>query len=924
MPLTLITGRANSGKTGELHTALRHTLGEGGRVALLLPSVPDVERATKEFRPESPAALTIATLDAFISQTWGLFGDGRRVVGNTVRPALLRQALHVPQETRLAAAMGTEGFVDLLEGLAQHTAGAPLLDGEDPTTCEIKRILAAYRQILADAGLIELGEAVSVLSSLVLQSVDLMLVNRFTDLSASQEEFLLGASKTVDVRASLPWEKGFPASESLNPLVERMAAAGTTIHIETRPPRTELDRLEAALYQPGVQPLISEDMLLLAEAAGDEAEIALVARVVANEVHAGRSPDRIAVVFRDAARRSEALVSALWQVNVRAQVDVSRGFAETEYGRATLGLLTQCHGGLPERIPLVGFLLSPYACADPERVHSLDANWRRHRIRGPQLMMQAIQELGGRTGRIISLARQVMGETYVRGNEEQWQELAGLLYASAQERFCHAEARLRRDAASQRALCRVISDASDALIGPGDSIGALARASVHEPPLDMGAAVHVTEAHRLRSSRFDVVILGGLTATEFSSDRPPSLKRELINQLSGSSASDDRLQERLMFYAVVSRAKEKLVLVRQVVDSEGRDRRASVFWDEVAELYRTRDGAATLPTTRLTLMDVGAAAPAYARGRVAARQRGGASARSREAIKDNEILSELEGIEEFSVTELETYLACPRRWFHERAIRPREIDREFDAREAGGLAHRALARFYELLQVELGQERVTAANLEGALGLIDKALLDAEQGGTQALGLPEELSALRTRSRVVAAVRQDAELLPGATPLAHELAFGDDAGAPIDLGGLRVRGRIDRIDRVPSGVLVTDYKTGSVRGWKSFSVHRLIQVPLYAFVSGVVFDTEVVGGVYRSLSSGSLRGFWRPDVLDLCATGSSVDAVGQEGVAGLIEDALALARSAAEGIRAGAIEASANSSGACAFCGLKTVCEARR
>lgn len=924
MPLTLITGRANAGKTGELYTALRQAVQRGRRVALLLPSVPDVERAAGEFRSENPVGLTITTLDSFIGQAWGLFGDGRRIVGDVVRPALLRQALHAPQDPRLAASMGTAGFVNLLGELARHTAGVRLLDGEDPATSEIRRALSSYRQILESLGLVELGEAVAVLSGLAVRTVDVMLVNRFTDLAANQEEFLLGASQTADVRVSLPWEEGFPASESLTPLVERMGAVGAKVHVETQSPETELQRLEACLYQSSAQPLVSENMLLLGEAAGDEAEIALVARIVVREIDAGRSPDRIAVVFRDAARRGESLVSALLQFNVQAQVDVSRGFKETEYGRAALSLLEQCWGGSPERIPLVEFLLSPYSYADPERVHSLDASWRRRRVSGPQLLPQAIEELGGRAGRILELARQVMGEEHIRGSEREWQELAGLLYASAQNRFGDTEIRLRRDAASQRALCRVITEASAACIKPGDGLEALGNTSVHEPPLAVEAAVHVTEAHRLRSNRFDVVILGGLTASEFSSDRPPSLKRELISQLGASSPSDDRLQERLLFYAVVSRAKEKLVLVRQVVDSEGRDRRASVFWDEVIELYRAPDGETAVPTTRLTLMDVGVAAPAYAKGRVVTRQRSGVARQPRSAIEDREILSELAGLEEFSVTELETYLACPRRWFHERAIRPREIDREFDAREAGGLAHRALARFYELLQAELRERRVTPANLEMALGLADKALLDAEQGGVQTRGLSEELSVLRTRARVGAAVRLDAEILPGAIPIAHELAFGDEAGTPIDLGGYRIRGRIDRIDRLPAGVFVTDYKTGSARGFKSFAAHGLIQVPLYAFVSGVVFDAEVLGGVYRSLSSGVLRGFWRPDVLDLCTAGSPVDAVGPEGVAELIEDARALARSAADGIRAGSIEASANTRGACTFCGLNMVCEARQ
>ena len=48
MPLTLVTGRANSGKTGVVYGALRSVLASRGRAALLLPTYPDVHRAAAE------------------------------------------------------------------------------------------------------------------------------------------------------------------------------------------------------------------------------------------------------------------------------------------------------------------------------------------------------------------------------------------------------------------------------------------------------------------------------------------------------------------------------------------------------------------------------------------------------------------------------------------------------------------------------------------------------------------------------------------------------------------------------------------------------------------------------------------------------------------------------------------------------------
>ena len=80
MALTLITGRANAGKTGEVHSFLEQTVREGGSAVLLLPTRPDVARAASEFAPKDLAGLTVATFDVWVESIWGTHGDGRRLV----------------------------------------------------------------------------------------------------------------------------------------------------------------------------------------------------------------------------------------------------------------------------------------------------------------------------------------------------------------------------------------------------------------------------------------------------------------------------------------------------------------------------------------------------------------------------------------------------------------------------------------------------------------------------------------------------------------------------------------------------------------------------------------------------------------------------------------------------------------------------
>ena len=71
MPLTLVVGRPNSGKTGLLYDVVRGAVDEGRTPALVLPSRPDVRPVEREFAEHGPKlGVTIATLDDYIAGVW--------------------------------------------------------------------------------------------------------------------------------------------------------------------------------------------------------------------------------------------------------------------------------------------------------------------------------------------------------------------------------------------------------------------------------------------------------------------------------------------------------------------------------------------------------------------------------------------------------------------------------------------------------------------------------------------------------------------------------------------------------------------------------------------------------------------------------------------------------------------------------------
>lgn len=290
-------------------------------------------------------------------------------------------------------------------------------------------------------------------------------------------------------------------------------------------------------------------------------------------------------------------------------------------------------------------------------------------------------------------------------------------------------------------------------------------------------------------------------------------------------------------------------------------------------------------------------------------------------LTDARSLEALAGTDVFSATEIEAYLQCPYRWFYERVVRPEEIDAEVDARAIGTMSHRLLKAFYDALPGELGATRVTPENSEAALRLLD-AVLRRTDLGVSADGLAEELDLARAIRWVRATIVDDAKLLPGFSPHRHELSFGGPDEAGMSLGGVRFRGRIDRLDTSPTAVFVTDYKSSrKVSGHAKFAEEGKIQAVVYALAASQATGLPVAGSVYRSLRSREMRGFWRTDLLaGGLHTGRDDDVIDEPAFGELVEQTAAAVEGAVTGIRKGDVVRRPAGKQACAFCALAAQC----
>jgi probable DNA repair protein len=187
--------------------------------------------------------------------------------------------------------------------------------------------------------------------------------------------------------------------------------------------------------------------------------------------------------------------------------------------------------------------------------------------------------------------------------------------------------------------------------------------------------------------------------------------------------------------------------------------------------------------------------------------------------------------------------ACPFQAFavHRMAARPLETPMAgVDGRRRGQLLHLALRLLWEGLG---GQE--------GLLSMDEHALHERLHAALKS-------AARRTLGELAAAIVQ-IEIEEGAGRIRELLAcerrrpnfevVDCERGITIEIGPLRIKGQVDRLDRVAGGLAVVDYKSGeaSPADW-SGERPQAPQMPIYA----LAFAAELVALVYASLKPGKV------------------------------------------------------------------------
>jgi ATP-dependent helicase/DNAse subunit B len=705
----------------------------------------------------------------------------------------------------------------------------------------------------------------------------------------------LGAVVDAPVTVSLTYEPGRTAFagrastfETLAPLAAEHRRLQVRAEYYAPQARAALHHLERSLFEPAPGRVAAGGAVRLLEGGGERAELELVAGEVRTLLDGGMQPEEIAVVHRSPSVVADLLGEVFGAVRIPYALERRVPFANTATGGALMGAL-RCATDRGEARDLLTWLRAPGLLERPELADRLEARVRREGVESAA-RARAIWE--GEHWPLEALDR--MREAADRGGlaliERTTRELEWLF------------------AAPRRGMAMMLEsdelDEASALAVGRRSLGELSKLAHLAPELGVDAVELVRVLGRLEivsgeraapgtvavvdplalldaagGRRVRALFLCGLQEDVFpASPQPePLLAEEERRRLAETSGLrlgrqwDALAAERYALYAAVSRPEELVVLSWHTASDDGVGEARSLFVDDVIDLF---DEDLVQRRVQRPLGAVGwsepgdsvlAEAPENPGPIPEDRILGARLPGPLRPLSDQELMMQLRE-HTWSASSLEVWGECPIKWFVQRMLRADDLDPDPEPLARGGLAHAVLRDTLERLREKTGSARLVPARLRLAKELLREAM---ERRATEfplsaaierRPGLRRRLEADLERYLEHAAER---ESLLEPTYLELGFGFGEQAtdqeralpGLPaLDLGeGLRLRGRIDRVDISGRKAVVYDYKGRNAPPAAKWTEQGNMQVALYMRAVEDLLGLEAVGGFYQPLSGADLR-----------------------------------------------------------------------
>lgn len=790
-----------------------------------------------------------------------------------------------------------------------HRAAADA--GDAAAELELADLYAVYERLRdradrSDAGSLAVAAASALAARPAAWGGRPVLVYGFDDLTEAQLELvhLLARSAPVTVAVNYADRVALNARAALLGRLREELGGETAVELAFDPGYTtkaSLRHIDRHLFEPTGATVAADDGIRLLESAGERGEAESIGLEVAKLLAAGTEPDDIVIALRRPGIEGPLFARVLREMGVPVALEADLPLVATAVGRSLVALCRAAAAdGTPQDLlahlrsdpslspEAVDWLERAVARGDARSVADLAARWQR-----PPVHLARVLDAPGPAERVLAVA------AAARWIAEAPHRAAAPLAGERSERTPLDPLELRAGSAAAELLAELAAVGRLPGCQPPDlaaAAQALESAGVRAWQGSAEGRVRIVSPYRVRAGRARYLFCAALQEGAFPSRGgvDPLLGEESRKRLGlrALRRRDQTEEERYLFHVCVSRPIERLYVSWRSSDEDGHPTPRSPFVDEVLDLLAGKPEADPAAKRTRSLAQVvpypAEATTPRALGRALA-LRGGADAAARAEALDaldvdltarGEALELLAGIpdpralpgplahprvlgelavrEHLSANSLEGWLECSYRWFVNHELAPQRLEPQPDPLWLGGVVHKALDDLYR--EAPGGDAIPRQGDLKAwqtrFSELLDEAVAGAESG---VVDTPERrLMLARVRIQVEAFLASEAnattELRPRGDLLERTFGF-DEEGDPgaLELGdGLKLRGRIDRIDVAADGTraVLRDYKTSkAVPGASSLAKDGKLQLQLYMLAARELLKLEVVGGLYQPLGA---------------------------------------------------------------------------
>ena len=963
MSLTLVTGPANAAKAGVVFDRMREQLEEAP--LLVVPTPADVGHYQREAAASGLVFGTqVVTFGGLAEQVAGRVGLSGRRLGPVARERVLRAAIADVDLDALAGSAAAPGFVaaagELVAELQRNlvtparlssAVGAAEREQTLGRRAELREVVAIYRAYRRRLAALDAHDADGrPWAALDALRIDPMAWGRrpvffygFDDLTRVQLDAVetLVTRVRADVLVTLPYEPGRAAFgrrattvQILAPLAAEHVALPERSEHYMGPARVALHHLERHLFEPGAPVLeAAATGVGLLEAGGERAEAELVAAEVLRLVESGTPCEEIAVLAPAGARSQELAATVLEGYGLPVARERVTSLTSTRLGTGLLALARIALGrGSAE--DFLRWLRTPGRVAARAEVDALELRVRREGLAdaaaaarawdGEAAVPAALSAVtAAAQAGPIALLKALLDEAraiWMRPHKR-----SAPVFDSSSTVDAEVVAELQNALGDLRHL----ADADARLLsGPATIEEVLASISVRE----QGAADGVLLAGPLdvRARRFRAVFATGLQDSALPRRPTPDPfldddDRRALARASGlvlPLGEDAAAGERYLFYSICSRPQEYLGLSWCSCTEEGDPLQPSAYLADVREVFGEDfwHGRRRRLLAEVTWPVADAPTEHELRRALAAREDAGDPPPLTGPVSEP-VRAALAAREHESARALETFAGCGVAWLVESVLRPGAIEPDPEPLWRGTLAHEILEQVLAGLRKGLGSARLTPSSLPAAVELLEGAIR-ARQDGTRFRGVRERVVLRAVGADVARYLAEEAEHGAGFEPRELEWSFGRTPGEPaLTLaGGLRVSGRVDRIDVEGRQAVVRDYKHRNAPAGARWTEERKLQAGLYALAVRELLGLEPVAALYQPLAGPDLRprGIVSEELMGRYVGPDVLDA---EAFAAVLDEVRAIADEAARGMRSarvGACPSRCSSRG----CRYPTICRA--